>query len=58
MAKPIKPVTTEQDLEYMRKHEEKIVQKVGRPTYNRLVKKLEDYIRNRKRPGQVADSGV
>jgi hypothetical protein len=43
-------MTTEAELANMQKHREKFVQKMGQETYDRLVKKLEDHILDRKRP--------
>jgi len=61
MSKLEKPITTmmaEQDLAYMKRNKEKIIEQVGQAGFDRLVEKLENYIRGRKRPGQAADSGI
>ena len=53
---PLTVFTTEDELAYMKKHREKIVQKVGQDKYDSLVSKLEDYIRNRKQPQSASNS--
>ncbi len=52
---PLSVFTTEDDLAYMKKHRETIIQKVGQDTYNGLVEKLEDHIRNRKQPKSASN---
>jgi hypothetical protein len=39
-------VTTEQDLVIMKKYREEFIQQIGQDTYDCLVKKLEDFLRN------------
>lgn len=46
----IHTVTTESELANMLRYREKFVQKLGQETYDRLVKQLENHIRNSKRP--------
>ncbi len=52
----LKTFTTEEDLANMLKNREKLVEKMGQDTYDRLVKKLENHINTRKRPKSAAQS--
>jgi formiminotetrahydrofolate cyclodeaminase len=52
----LKIVTTEEDLAFMRRNREKFIQQMGQETYDRLEKKLEDYISNRKQPQSAVTS--
>lgn len=53
---PLTIFTTEDELAYMQKHRDKIVNKIGQDEYDSLVKKLEDHIRTRKQPKSAASS--
>ena len=53
---PLSVFTTEDDLSYMKRHREEIVQQIGQDKYDRLVKELEDHIYSREQSKPSADT--
>lgn len=55
---PFKIVSVEDELNNMVKNRDQFIQKLGKDTYDNLVKKLEDDILNRKRPRSASSPEV
>lgn len=53
---PLKAISSEEDLQYMIRHKDSIIKKIGEEKYNDLVKKLEDHIAKKKIKQGIKDA--
>ena len=53
---PLRAISSEEDLQYMIRHKESIIKKIGEEKYNDLVKKLEDHIAKKKIKQGIKDA--